>query len=36
VQIWSALIAAAAMAAVLVAIVGIANRIVLRRMGEMA
>lgn len=34
VQIWSALIAAAAMAAVLVTIVGIANNIVLRRMGE--
>jgi NitT/TauT family transport system permease protein len=34
VQIWSALIAAAVIAATLVAIVGIANRIVLRRMGE--
>ncbi|MGH6924763.1 MAG: ABC transporter permease [Propylenella sp.] len=34
VQIWSALIAAAVMAGVLVTIVGIADRIVLRRMGE--
>ena len=33
VQIWAALVAAAVMAGVLVAIVGIANRIVLRRMG---
>lgn len=34
VQIWSALIAASVMAAVLVTIVGAANRLVLRRMGE--
>ncbi|MHA1529297.1 MAG: ABC transporter permease [Alphaproteobacteria bacterium] len=33
IQIWSALIAAAALAATLVALVGLANRIVLRRMG---
>ena len=33
IQIWSALIAAAALAATLVAVVGIANRIVLKRMG---
>jgi NitT/TauT family transport system permease protein len=33
VQIWGALVAAALMAAVLVGIVGLANRIVLRRMG---
>jgi NitT/TauT family transport system permease protein len=33
IQIWSALIAAAALAASLVALVGLANRIVLRRMG---
>jgi NitT/TauT family transport system permease protein len=36
VQIWAALIAAAIMAGVLVGIVGIANRIVLRRMGARA
>jgi NitT/TauT family transport system permease protein len=34
VQIWSALIMAAVLAAVLVTIVGVANRVVLRRMGE--
>jgi NitT/TauT family transport system permease protein len=34
VQIWSALIVAAVLAAALVGIVGIANRIVLQRMGE--
>jgi NitT/TauT family transport system permease protein len=34
VQIWSALVVAALLAAVLVGIVGIANRIVLKRMGE--
>ena len=33
IQIWSALFAAAALAATLVALVGLANRIVLRRMG---
>ena len=33
IQIWSALIAAAVLAATLVALVGLANRIVLRRMG---
>ena len=33
IQIWSALFAAAALAASLVALVGLANRIVLRRMG---
>ena len=33
IQIWSALIAAAALAATLVALVGLANRIVLKRMG---
>jgi NitT/TauT family transport system permease protein len=33
IQIWSALIVAALLAAVLVGIVGIANRIVLKRMG---
>jgi NitT/TauT family transport system permease protein len=33
VQIWAALIAAALMAGVLVGIVGLLNRIVLRRMG---
>ncbi|MGY6707354.1 MAG: ABC transporter permease [Rhizobiaceae bacterium] len=36
VQIWSALFVAAAMAAVLVALVGIAHRIVLKRMGQAA
>jgi NitT/TauT family transport system permease protein len=36
VQIWSALFAAAAIAAVLVTIVGIAHRMVLRRMGMAA
>ncbi len=36
VQIWSALFAAAAIAAVLVTIVGIVHRMVLRRMGEAA
>jgi NitT/TauT family transport system permease protein len=35
VQIWSALITAAVIAAVLVTIVGIADRVVLRRMGEL-
>jgi NitT/TauT family transport system permease protein len=33
VQIWSALIAAAVLAGTLVGLVGLANRIVLRRMG---
>ena len=33
IQIWSALFAAAALAAVLVILVGIANRLVLKRMG---
>ena len=33
VQIWSALVAAAVLAAVLVGLVGLVNRIVLRRMG---
>ena len=36
VQIWSALFAAAAIAAVLVMLVGIAQRLMLRRMGEAA
>jgi len=35
IQIWSALIAAAILAACLVALVGLANRLVLRRMGHM-
>lgn len=36
VQIWSALFVAAAMAAIMIAIVGIAHRVVLKRMGQTA